>query len=162
MRLLAEAGHSQKQIAFELGVLTRTIKRDWDKIRSYVKGQTRKEIRAVADARQKEFEHRYEGLTANEELHLLKQDIRSATKAAHKISSSRPPKNPRQQTLGQLDYFLDLDSPTADGFPNVIVPPDEKFPLAEGYEMKFYAIKNGEKRELFNINLSTKTASPFY
>ena len=77
VRLLAEKGFTQKQIASELGVSTRTIKRDWDKIRPYVKGQTRKEIRAVVDERQKEFERRYEGLTVNEELKLLKQDIRS-------------------------------------------------------------------------------------
>jgi len=51
VRLLAEKGHTQKQIASELGVSTRTIKRDWDKIRPYVKGQTRKEIMQVVDAR---------------------------------------------------------------------------------------------------------------
>ena len=59
VRLLAEAGHTQKQIASELGVSTRTIKRDWDKIRSYVKGQTRKEITAVVDARREELERRF-------------------------------------------------------------------------------------------------------
>ena len=113
------------------------------------------------DAGQKEFAQRYEGLTANEKLHLLKQDIRSATKSAHKLSSSHAPRNPHQHPLRQVDYVLDLDSPTADGFPSVIVPPEGQFPLAEGYEMKFYAIKNGEKKELFKITISTKTTQPF-
>ena len=122
VRLLAEKGHTQKQIASELGVSTRTIKRDWGKIRSYIKGQTRKEIRPVVDAHQKEFEQRYQGLTANEKLHLLKQDIKSATKSAHKLSSSHTPRNPHQQPLRQVDYILDLDSPTTDGFPSVILP----------------------------------------
>ncbi len=80
VRLLAEAGHTQKQIASELGVSTRTIKRDWNKIHSYVKGQTRKEIRQVVDERQQEFKRRYEGLTVNEELRLLKQDVKEAVK----------------------------------------------------------------------------------
>ena len=161
VRLLAEKGYTQKQIASELGVSTRTIKRDWDKIRPYVKGQTRKEIRAVVDARQKEFERRYEGLTANEKLKLLKQDIRSAAKRAHGLQTSHSGRKPHQQPLRQLDYVLDLDSPTADGFPSVIVPSQGQFPLAEGYEMKFYAIKNGEKKELFKITISTKTTTPF-
>lgn len=38
VRVLAEKGYSQKQIARELGVSTRTVKRDWDKARSYVVG----------------------------------------------------------------------------------------------------------------------------
>jgi len=59
VRLLAEKGFSQKQIASELGVSTRTVKRDWDKIRPYVKGQTRKEITAVVDARREELERRF-------------------------------------------------------------------------------------------------------
>jgi DNA-binding transcriptional regulator LsrR (DeoR family) len=46
-------GLSQRQIASELGVSARKVKRDWGKIRAYVKGQYRREIRAVVDARRK-------------------------------------------------------------------------------------------------------------
>ena len=66
VRVLAERGFTQKQIASELGVSARTVKRDWDKIRSYVKGQTRRELMAVVDARRDEFERRCEGLSVNE------------------------------------------------------------------------------------------------
>jgi len=68
----------------------------------------------------------------------------------------------RQQTLRQLDYTFDLDSPTADGFPRVITPPQGSVPVSRGVGMKFYAVKNGEKRELLNISISTKTNSPFH
>ena len=88
VRLLAEKGFTQKQIASELGVSTRTIKRDWDKIRSYVKGQTRREVRAVVDERQEELERRNEGLTVNEELKILKQDIEAAAKEARALQIS--------------------------------------------------------------------------
>lgn len=161
VRLLAEKGHTQKQIARELGVSTRTIKRDWDKIRPYVKGQTRKEIRQVVAERQREFERRYEGLTVNEELRLLKQDIREAAKKAHALQGSTRRRELHQQTVQQLDYIFDLDSPTADGFSHVIVPAQGSIALAGGVGMKFYAIKNGEKRELLNFNISPKKASPF-
>ena len=61
VRVLAEKGLTQKQIAAKLGVSTRTVKRDWDKIRPYVKGQFRREIREIVDEQQREFEQRYEG-----------------------------------------------------------------------------------------------------
>ena len=79
VRLLAEEGLTQRQIATALNVSTRTIKRDWNKIRPYMKGQVHKEIRQVEDERHKEFERRYEGLTGNEKLRLLKQDINAVS-----------------------------------------------------------------------------------
>ena len=162
VRLLAEAGHTQKQIASELGVSTRTIKRDWNKIHSYVKGQTRKEIRQVVDERQAEFERRYEGLTVNEELRLLKQDVKEAVKEARALRTSHWRQEQRQQTARQLDYTFDLDTLTADGFPRVIVPPQGSIPLSGGVGMKFYAIKNGEKKELLNLSISTTNTSSFH
>jgi FixJ family two-component response regulator len=42
VRVLAAKDYTQKQIARELGVSTRTVMRDWDKVRSYVKGQQNK------------------------------------------------------------------------------------------------------------------------
>ena len=155
VRLLAEAGHTQKQIASELGVSTRTIKRDWNKIQSYVKGQTRKEIRQVVEERQQEFERRYEGLTVNEELRLLKQDIKEASKMARALQGSTRRRELKQQTVRQLDYTFDLDHLTTDGFPRVMAPPDGCTQLSGGLiKMQFYALKNGEKRELLNISIS--------
>ncbi len=155
VRLLAEAGHTQKQIASELGVSTRTIKRDWNKIHSYVKGQTRKEIRQVVDERQQQFERRYEGLTVNEELRLLKQDVKEAIKEARALQTSHRRQEQRQQTVRQLDYTFDLDHLTTDGFPRIMAPPDGCTQLSRGLvKMQFYALKNGEKRELLNISIS--------
>ena len=163
VRLLAEKGFSQKQIASELGVSTRTVKRDWDKIRPYVKGQTRKEIRAVVDERQKEFERRYEGLTVNEELKLLKQDIRVTAKKVHRLQANHTRQELRQQPIRQLDYVLDLDSPTADGFPLVIFPfQGNNMQFTGDFEIRFSVIKNGEKREICNVGISTNTTAPFH
>ena len=159
VRVLAEKGFTQKQIAAELGVSARTVKRDWDKIRSYVKGQFRREIREIVDE-QREFEQRYEGLTVNEEFRLLKQDVKEASKKVHALQRSGRRKEMHQQSAQQLDFILDLDRPTADGFPYVITPPQSSIPLAGGVGMKFYALKNGEKRELINISISTKANTP--
>jgi hypothetical protein len=152
----------QKQIATKLGVSTRTVKRDWDKIRPYVKSQFRREIREIVDEQQREFEQRYEGLTVNEKFRLLKQDVKEASKKVHAMQGSGRRKEMHQQTFQQLDCVFDLDSPTADGFPRVISPLQGSIPLGGGVGMKFYAIKNGEKRELLNISISQKTNSSFH
>jgi DNA-binding CsgD family transcriptional regulator len=162
VRLLAEAGHTQKQIANELGVSTRTIKRDWDKIRPYVKSQTRKEIKQVVDARRAELERRYEGLNSNEKLKLLKQDVKAATKEMRALQTSNKQQEQHKQTLHQLEYTIDLDTPTWDDFPSIILPQLDNTPHIGGVGIKFYAIKNGEKRELFNINISTKNITTFH
>ena len=154
IRILAEKGLTQQQIATALSVSTRTIKRDWDKIKPYVKAQVHKEIRQVEDDRQKEFERRYEGLAGNEMLKLLKQDLKEATKMAYRLQTSHRRQEPHQQTPPQLDYILDLDSPTIDGFPSVIFPQQGSFSLSAGCKMKFYAVKNGIKRDLFTVGIS--------
>jgi hypothetical protein len=154
VRLLAEKGLTQQQIAAALNVSTRTIKRDWDKIMPYVKGQVHKEIRQVEDDRHKEFERRYEGLAGNEKLKLLKQDLKEATKMAHRLQTSHNRQAPHQEIRRQLDYILDLDSSTVDGFPSAIFPQQGGFSLSAGFDLKFYAVKNGEKRALFTICIS--------
>ena len=162
VRLLAEQGFTQNQIASKLGVCTRTVKRDWDKIRPHVKGQFGKEIRAVVDERQPEFERRREGLTVNEEFRLLKQDLKEAAKKVRSLQSSHRRQQQRKQPIRQLDYVFDLDSPTADGFPRIILPfQGSNMRFVGNFEIKFWVIKNREKRELCNVGVSTKTTSPF-
>lgn len=163
VRLLAEKGHTQKQIASELGVSTRTIKRDWDKIRSYVKGQTHKEIMAAVDGRREELERRYEGLTVNEKLKLLKRDIKESAKMTHSIQSAQRRQAKHQQPVRQLDYIFDFDCPTADGFPRVIFPFEgNNMQFSGDFELKFWILKKGEKQELCNVGISRKTDSPFH
>ena len=84
------------------------------------------------DERQQEFEQRYEGLTVNEEFKLLKQDLMEAAKEVRSLQSSHRRQAQPQQTRRQLDYVLDLDSPTVDGFPSVILPQQGSFPLSGG------------------------------
>ena len=163
VRLLAEKGHTQKQIASELGVSTRTIKRDWDKIRPYVKGQTRKEIMQVVDARRGELERRYEGLTSNEKLKLLKQDVKEAAKETRALQTSYRRQEQRQQPFQQLDYIFDFDCPTAEGFPRVIFPFEgNSMQFLGDFELKFWILKKGEKKEICNVGISRKTHSPFH
>jgi transcriptional regulator with XRE-family HTH domain len=164
VRLLAEKGFTQRQIAGELGVSTRTIKRDWDKIRSYVKGQCKKEIRQIADEKSEQFERRYEGLTFNEELKLLKQDVKEVSKKARALQRrSRQQKQQSQQGRQELDVTLNFDDQTPDGLPRLTVFPTQQSVRFSGeFHVKIHAFKNGEKRELFNLHFSTKVTSPFY
>ena len=107
------------------------------------------------DERQQEFKRRYEGLTVNEELRLLKQDIKEASKMTRALQGSTRRKELKQQTVRQLDYTFDLDHLTTDGFPRVMAPPDGCTQFSGGLvKMQFYALKNGEKRELLNISIS--------
>ncbi|MGD0071270.1 MAG: helix-turn-helix domain-containing protein [Candidatus Bathyarchaeia archaeon] len=160
VRLLAEKGFTQSQIASELGVSTRTIKRDWDKIRSYVKGQFNKEIREIVDERGREFERRYEGLTFNEELKLLKQDVKEVSKKARALQTSS---RPQEQHQSQLDVTLNFDDQTPEGLPRLTVfPTQQSIRFSGEFAVKLYALKNGEKRELFNLHFSTKATSPVY
>lgn len=147
VRLLVEKGFTQKQIATELGVSTRTVKRDWDKIRSYVKGQCQRENSREGDATWEEFERRYEKLAVNEDLKLLKQDVNAAAKKPHSLQTSPKRQTQPQQPAQQLEYTLDLDFPMAHGFPHVTVPPQTTFHLSEGIQMKFYAIKKRRKKK---------------
>jgi hypothetical protein len=73
---------------------------------------------------------------------------------AHRLQTSHRWQEPNQQTRPQLNYILNLDSPTVDGFPSVIFPQQGSFSLSAGCEMKFFGVKNGVKRELFSIGLS--------
>jgi hypothetical protein len=73
---------------------------------------------------------------------------------AARLQTSHRQQASHQQTRPQLDYIQDLDSLTVEGFPSVIFPQQGSFSLSAGCEMKFYAIKNGAKRELFSIGIS--------
>jgi len=80
VRVLAEEGFTQKQIAVKLGVSTRTVKRDWGKVQSYLKWQFDKEIGQAAEEKSLQVEGKFDGLTLKEELKLLKKDIKRAKK----------------------------------------------------------------------------------
>jgi DNA-binding transcriptional regulator YiaG len=149
MRLLAEKGLSQTQIAHELGVSTRTVKRDWDKVRSYVKGQASKEINEISEKRRREFVQRYEGVPPKEQLKLLKYDVKEISRRARMF---KPREAPR---CGEMAVTLRLDDLAPEGFPCVEVFPNRpNLSLAREFDLKINACKSGEKRELCTLHFT--------
>ena len=96
------------------------------------------------------------------DLKLLKQDIKAAPKKARAVQTSPRRQERQQQPIRQIDYTFDFDNPSADGFPRAIVPSEAHMRFSGEFVMTFWAIKNGEKRELCNIHMSTKNTSPFH
>ena len=89
--------------------------------------------------------------------------LRKQLRRRDALQDSHRRKEQRQQTVRQLDYTFDLDHLTTDGFPRVMAPPDGCTQLSGGLvKMQFYALKNGEKRELLNISISTNNNSAFH
>jgi len=76
VRLLAEKGLTQEQIAKEIGVSVRTVKRDWKKLHSYILGEFNKQVEKIMIERERGLDRRYEGLPFEQELKLLKQDTK--------------------------------------------------------------------------------------
>ena len=67
-------------------------------------------------------------------------------KKVHRLQPNHTRQELRQQPIRQLDYVLDLDSPTADGFPLVIFPfQGSNMQFTGDFEIRFSVIKNGEK-----------------
>jgi len=149
MRLLADKGLSQKQIAKELGVSTRTVKRDWDKVRSYVKGQCNKELKEIMEQKRQEFEQRFEGLPLKEELKRLRHNFKEASRVTQTFRAPA--------TLGchELAITLQLDDQSPDGFPHVeIFPNQPKLSLLREFDLKINAYKSGQKRELCTLHFT--------
>ncbi len=59
VRVLAEKGLTQKEIALELGVSRRTVIRDWAKARSYVTSQCNKEFREMVQREKQVLREKY-------------------------------------------------------------------------------------------------------
>ncbi len=57
---LVVKGYTERMIARELGVSTRTVMRDWIKVRSYVKGQQNRELRRRVEVEKLEFPQEHE------------------------------------------------------------------------------------------------------
>ena len=74
VRVLAEQGFSQREIASKLGVCVRTVKRDWLKSRAYVKGERKKALKQLEEERQKLLQERCGKLGGNDRIKVLAQD----------------------------------------------------------------------------------------
>jgi transcriptional regulator with XRE-family HTH domain len=87
VRLLAEKGFTQRQIAAKLGISVRTVKRDWSKVQPFLKGQVFQEIRDDAVKRTREFEERYIGLTPKQQLKLPRHDAEKANETGRGLEA---------------------------------------------------------------------------
>jgi hypothetical protein len=147
VRALVAKGYSQKQIAHELGVSTRTVMRDWDKVRSYVKGQQNKREKL-------EFPRKY-GLSFNDAMEYLKQSQRNFPTRLP-VANTLPPvrSKPPGKKCREIEVILNLDLLAPNGFPSVSVSPAEAFILSGELFVRVNACKNGEKREMCNLHLS--------
>jgi hypothetical protein len=147
VRVLAAKDYTQKQIARELGVSKRTVMRDWDKVRSYVKGQQNKRER-------REFPSKY-GISFNDAMEYLRQSQRNfptrrpVANTVPAVSGKHPGKKCRE-----MEITLNMDFPAPNGFPTVSVSPAEGFSFLGKFLLKVNAYKNGEKRELCNLHFS--------
>lgn len=111
VRALAAKGYTQKEIARELGVSTRTVIRDWDKVRSYVKGQQNRELREKVEEEKLLFPQKY-GMSFNDAMEFLKQSQRDFPKMLQ--AANTPPavhsKSPGKRCR-EMEIILNLDFP---------------------------------------------------
>jgi transcriptional regulator with XRE-family HTH domain len=154
VRLLAARGLTQKQIARELGVCTRTVKRDWDRVRSYVRGQSNREMREKVERERREFPQKY-GRSYEEMVALLKQDVEESDRRERAVNPSPAAHGkPLGQLCREMDITLDLDCPAPNGFPSVTIIPAEGVHFSGEFDLRVNACKNGQKRELCSLHFS--------
>jgi hypothetical protein len=154
LRVLAAKGYTQKQIAHELEVSTRTVMRDWDKIRSYVKGQRTRELKEQVEKEKLEFPQKY-GISFDDAMEYLKQsqmDFPRRPQAANTLPAVHS--KPLGKRCREMEITLNMDFPAPNGFPTVSISPAEAFRLSREFYVRVNACKNGEKRELCNLQFS--------
>ena len=142
VRFLVEKGLSQRQIATELGVSIRTVKRDWDKIRAYVKGQQNKALlnKATDEMASDTFRQWSEGLSLSDRLKILKKFTK--------------PRKPRKFKDREFIVYLNMDNLASNGFPRVTTFPAETHLEFSGtLNMSIRMIKNGERLELLGFRI---------
>ena len=91
VRLLIEKGLTRQQVAETLGISIRTVKRDWARLQPYLKFFKQKRKRREDEI--KKLELRYEGLSTNETLKLLKQDLKDIQKSTKLNKKKQHAKN---------------------------------------------------------------------
>jgi hypothetical protein len=145
VRFLVEKGLSQRQIAVELGVCVRTVKRDWSKIRSYVKGQQNKTLlkKATDEMASDTFRQWSEGLSLSERSKILGKLLK--------------PRKPRKQSKiedRELIVYLNMDNLAPNGFPRVTTFPAETyFGFSGMFNVRIRMIKDGERLELLGFRI---------
>lgn len=154
VRALAAKGYTQNQIARELGVSTRTVMRDWNTVRSYVKGQQNRELKAKIEREKLLFPHKY-GISFDDAMEYLRRsqnDFPERLQAAN--TAPKVQSEPTGKRCREMEITLYLDLPAPNGFPSVSVRPTEAFYFSKELCVRVNACKNGEKLELCNLHLS--------
>jgi hypothetical protein len=126
--------------------------RDWDKVRSYVKGQRNRELRMKVEGEKLLFPQKY-GLSFIDAMEYLKQSQRVFPRRLQ-VANTLPAvsSKPNGKKCRKMEITLNLDFPAPNGFPTVSVSPAEGFRFSGEFFLRVNACKNGEKRELCNLH----------
>ncbi len=128
--------------------------RDWEKVRSYVKGQQNRELRRRVEVERLEFPQERE-VGFGDALEYLKQSQRDFRRRLPAVNT--PPgvrSKPSGTQCREIEITVNLDLPVPNGFPSVSVSPPEILHLAKEFYVRVKACKNGEKQELCNLQFS--------
>jgi DNA-binding CsgD family transcriptional regulator len=141
---LSEKHLTYKQIAEQLGLSERTVKRDMTKIKPYYMRQIRSYYSRLEEERRGQVEAQLEGKSLAERFKILSSMILEIKKRDKE----------REYNRHQMFITIDLDDVT-DGYPAVKPWPQQStvnwtLPLT----INFLYVKNGEKRVVGNFTLS--------
>jgi hypothetical protein len=128
--------------------------RDWDKARSYVKGQQNKELREKVEREKVLFPQKY-GMSFDDAMEYLKQSQRDFPRRLQ-VANTLPAISSKLhgKKCREMEITLNLDFPSPNGFPTVSVSPAEGFCFSGKFLLRVNACKNGEKRELCALHFS--------
>lgn len=116
----------------------RTVKRDWDKIRAYVKGQQNKTLlkKATDEMARDTFRQWSEGLSLPERSKFLK------------------PRKMRRPEDRELIIYFNMDNLAPNGFPRVTTFPAEgNFAFSGKLDVRIRMIKDGKRQELYGFKI---------
>ncbi len=127
-RKLSAQGFTYEQIGEKLGVSLSTVKRDMKKLRPYILGQFRREMRLFDEQRQREFNEQMEGLSLWQQFALLSQEL----DRRRKLLQGSPYRG--HYTI----FYLDLTETDQYGIPKLTQLPHQTKgqPLAYPYKIR--------------------------
>jgi hypothetical protein len=147
---LSHEGHALQQIAKELGVSYRTVRRDMVKLRPYVKCQFNRHMAMLERAERERLNRELEGLSMKD----VGKRFIAITNVMFKTR-----KLSKQEIEKQYNgiVFLDFDSLGLDGFPDLRLG-NPKGQFKTPYTFSFIAVQNGEPHYLGSLKIGELTA----
>lgn len=144
-----EQGFTQKQIAKELGVCERTVRNDWKKLRTYVKGQINATRAKLEHQRILEFNRQMAGMTLTQQFRFLKKPVREVVKWKQRMDKLLD-KIRRQNTI-----TINLDD-CIEGIPSILPNySDTHIDLKKGLKIEFIVKKDGVKHDIGGFKIRT-------